>query len=133
MTAHSHDIAPILTLLHEAFARRDMDTIGRYFDEDIRFVNPDGEMLGKAARMADEERIFYIIDDGTIEVTSTVIEGNQAVELSILHGIAKIGANSGSPVALRYVVHYQFDGDQIVFQEVCFDRVALATQLGLSA
>lgn len=133
MTAHSHDIAPILTTLHEAFSRRDMDTIGRYFDENIRFVNHDGEMLGKAARLADEERIFEIIDEGTIEVTSTVIQGNQAVELSILHGIAKVGANSGRRVALRYVVHYQFEGDQIVFQEICFDRVALAMQLGLSA
>lgn len=132
-TTATASIPAILTTLHDAFHRHDMETIARYFDENVRFVNPDGEMTGRAARMADEERIYTMIDQGRIEVTTTLVQGNEAVEFSILHGIAKIGAEPGKPVALRYVVHYRFEGELIVFQEVCFDRAALAGQLGLAA
>lgn len=131
MTTSTIDIAAILTNLHEAFARHDLDTISRYFADDTRFINPDGELNGKAARLADEERIYTMFDEPTIEVTQTLIDGNRAVELSNLHGKAKIGSNAGSDITFRYVVYYEFDGELITFQEIVFDRATLAARLGL--
>ncbi|WP_197412522.1 nuclear transport factor 2 family protein [Novosphingobium sp. Fuku2-ISO-50] len=127
------DIPTILNTLHDAFHGRDMDTIGRYFDEHAQIVTPDGVMQGRAAKISDELRVFEMFDDCSIEVTSTVVQGNEAVEFSHLRGVAKIGPLSGSKVEMRYVVLYRFSGDKITFQEICFDRLALATQLGMAA
>lgn len=132
MTTHT-DIPAILTALHDAFLRRDMETIAHYFDEDVRFVTPDGELLGKTARIADEQRIFDMFDDSSVEVTSAVVDGDQAVELSILHGTAKVGPQPGVRIALRYVCYYRFQDARIVFQEVVFDRSALKEKLGMAA
>lgn len=128
-------IPTILTTLHAAFKTRDMETIGRYFDENVRFVTPDGEMTGRQARVDDEQRIFDTFDDSEVEVTTAVVDGNEAVEVCILHGIANAGTGpaAGRKIAMRYVVHYRFKDELIVFQEVCFDRLALAQQMGLAA
>ncbi|MFA6117592.1 MAG: nuclear transport factor 2 family protein [Sphingomonas sp.] len=133
MADRQTDIPTILTTLHAAFKRRDMDTIARYFDEDVRFVTPDGEMLGKQARIDDEQRLFDTFDDSEVEVTAAIINGDEAAEFCVLHAVSKVGPAPGRKIAMRYVVHYRFAGELITFQEVCFDRLALHQQLGLAA
>ena len=129
MSNRKAEILAILSTLHAAFGRRDMDTIAAYFADDVRFVTPDGELLGKAARIADEQRIFDTFDDTRVEVTSVVVDGDEAIEFCILHGVFK-GAPSVR-IHMRYVVHYQFAASVIASQEVCFDRETLRQQLGL--
>ncbi len=126
-------IGSILTTLHDAFRRRDMTTISRYFADDIRLVRPEGELVGKQARIDDEHTLFDNFSNGEIEVTTTLVNEDQAIELCIMHGVATAPPQAvGRRVALRYVVHYRFVDDKIVFQEVVFDRVALLKQLGLA-
>lgn len=130
MQTRKTEILDSLTTLHAAFKRRDMDTIARFFADDVVFVTPDGEMRGKAARLADEQRIFEMFDSAEVEVTDVLVDGDEAAEFCILHGVARIGA--GRRIALRYVVRYRFNGGLIASQEICFDREALRQQLGLA-
>lgn len=132
MVTATVDIAMILANSHQAFARKDMDAIVGCFDKDIRFVSPDGELHGRSARIVEEQRIFELLDNSHIEVTASVVDGDEAVEMCRMCGKIKAGLNAGTDVAFRYVVHYRFSGELITFQEVVFDRAAVAEKLGLA-
>jgi predicted ester cyclase len=133
MTASPEDIRSILNILHNAFDHRDLNMIARYFSDDVRFVRPEGEVLGRQAKIADEQSLFENFADSRVEVTTAVVDGDEAVEICTLHGVATSPlAAAGRKVALRYVVHYRFDCGLIVFQQVMFDRLDLMRQLGLA-
>jgi len=118
-------IATILEVLHDAFRRRDLDTIGRYFAEDVRLLTPDGAARGRAAKLVDEQKVFESFDDAEVEVVELLIDGDAAAEFCLLHGTLRGGQGAGRRIALRYAVRYRFEADLIVTQEICFDRAAL--------
>lgn len=133
MSKQTAQIKALLPTLHDAFKRQDMDKIAYHFDDDVHFISPDGEMFGKQARIADEQRVLDMFDEPEIEITSVVADGNEAIEMCVLHGLVKEGPAAGGRVSMRYVVHYRFKGEFITFQEVCFDRVGLQQQLEVLA
>ncbi|MBS0363143.1 MAG: nuclear transport factor 2 family protein [Proteobacteria bacterium] len=122
-------IAAILEVLHDAFRRRDLDTIGRYFAEDVRLLTPDGAAWGRAAKLVDEQKVFESFDDAKVEVIELLIDGDAAAEFCLLQGALRGGQAAGRRIALRYVVRYRFEADLIVAQEICFDRAALGALL----
>lgn len=126
------EIAAILDVLHAAFRRRDLETIGRYFAEDVQLLTPDGPMRGRAAKLADEQNVFESFDDAEVEVIDLLIDGEAAAEFCHLHGTVRAGPAAGRRIALRYVVRYRFEGASIVAQEICFDREGLRRQLSPS-
>jgi ketosteroid isomerase-like protein len=122
-------ISAVLDTLHDAFRRRDLETMGRHFADDVRLRTPDGAACGRAAKLTDEQRVFDAFGDAEVEVLELLIDGEAAAEFCLLRGTVQAGRAGARRIELGYVVRYRFAAGLIVAQEIYFDRAALAAQL----
>jgi len=93
----------IVKEIFEAYNRRDIDFIINNFDDDLTFVLPSGETIGKDGLLQSYSMIFNAFQDGVWSIPRVISKGN-VVAVEILVEGTHTGEFLGIPATNKKIV-----------------------------
>ncbi|WP_247254205.1 ester cyclase [Pseudomonas moorei] len=137
MTAHLSP-AEIVEAMHAAFRARDLDNIATYWADDIHFVAPGVDSVGKDARIRDEQVWLNAFSENSVDVEWVISRDDEVVEFCVLGGLhtgdlQQPDGNVLPPTQRRITGHftslYRICDGKVVYQKIIYDRLGLIEQL----
>jgi uncharacterized protein (TIGR02246 family) len=117
----------------DAFNAHDLERLSALLHEDVVFPAPGGiEGEGRAACVDFYRRWFAEFPDARVDVRTTQIVDDIAVEEGTFTGTHTGVAPTGRPVALDYVQVLRLRDGRHASVELMFDRLLMLEQLGLA-
>lgn len=132
--------ADIVNAMHRAFRARDLDAIAAYWADDIRYVAPDVDVVGRDARIRDEQAWLGAFTDNDVEVHALVEQGDEVMEFCTLGGVhtgalplpdGNVLPATNRRIAGAFASHYRIKDGKVVYQQIIYDKFGLLRQLGL--
>lgn len=130
--------AEIVEAMHAAFRVRDLETIATFWADDIHYVAPGIDVVGKDARIRDEQVWLNAFSHNTVDVEWSVTNGDEVVEFCVLGGLhsGDLAQPDGGVlpptqrhIAGSFVSLYRISDGKVVYQKILYDRLSLAEQL----
>lgn len=130
--------AEVVSSMHVAFRKRDLEAIAQYWDDDITYEGPGVKTSGKAERIACEKEWLEAFTDNDVKVLSSFERGDEVEEVCILEGThsGRLPLPGGvvlppthRRIAVQFASHYQVRDGKVVAQQIIFDRMAVMEQL----
>lgn len=128
----------VVSAMHEAFNERNIDAIAAFWADDIRYVAPGIDVVGKDARLRDETIWLEAFSGNFVRVETLVSDGDQVTEFCVLGGVHTgplvLPDGSAMPptnrrIEGRFASHYRIAGGKVVYQQIVYDRLDLIQQL----
>jgi uncharacterized protein (TIGR02246 family) len=117
----------------DAFNAHDLERLSALVHEDVVFRAPGGiEGEGRAAWLDFHRRWFAEFPDARVDVRTTQVVDDIAVEEGTFTGTHTGVAPTGRPVALDYVQVLHLRDGKHASVELMFDRLLMLEQLGLA-
>lgn len=130
--------AEIVEAMHAAFRARDLDTIATFWADDIHFVAPGVDSVGKEARIRDEQVWLGAFSENSVDVEWVLANGDEVVEFCVLGGVhtgdlvqpdGNVLPPTNRRITGQFASLYRVSEGKVVYQKIIYDRLALIEQL----
>ena len=130
--------AEVVEAMHAAFRVRDLDTIATFWADDIRFVAPGVDSVGKSARIRDEQVWLDAFSENSVDVEWVLANGDEVVEFCVLGGVhtgdlvqpdGSVVPPTNRRITGQFVSLYRISEGKVIYQKIIYDRLTLVEQL----
>ena len=134
MSPEAEALRLLVRELVDAARARDFARVGQLYTPDAVAISPVlGEVVGRTAIASSWEQSVSALDDASVDVSDTIVEGERVAVLSAVTGVDRFGwfglPPTGQPLTYRLVLLLTIVGGQIVRDERLYDSAGIVERL----